>query len=366
MAEKLRVCMVGLEFGGTFISSLAAHPDVAGLGVCDLNLSTLRGVGDRFSIPHENRHASLEAVLDSGAYDAVVLFTPIPDHAAQVIAVMEAHLHCACAVPMATTVEDLRRISEVRRQTGRTYMMMETSLYTPEFLMVQDLYRAGEFGELQFLRGVWHCNLENHPRYWHGLPPMHYITHPLAPMLKLAGRKVAKVACYGSGAMRKSLQEVYQNPYPVETAIFQLGSEAVSAKVKPQGDAGRPLAVEVTSIVIETALQNKETFDLWGTKQSFTWATFYDDKHAFIRIWPAREGGPKSSYNTVFRFEAPNDVDRLPQAMRKLGPGSPQAHLVHEFVRACIEGRESEIDVDEASAYTEPGLLAHQAAMSGR
>jgi predicted dehydrogenase len=364
MAEKLRVCLVGLEFGSTFMSSLVAQPDVIGLGVCDTNLATLQKVGNRFSIPAENRHPSLEAVLDSNAYDAVVLFTPIPDHAQQAVAMMEAGLHCACAVPMATTVEDLRRITEVRRQTGRTYMMMETSLYTPEFLMVQDLHRAREFGELQIMRGVWHCNLENHPRYWHGLPPMHYITHPLAPMLKLAGRKVAKVACFGSGAMRKQLHEVYGNPYPVETAIFQLGGDAVSSKIKPRGDAGRPLAVEVTSIIIETALQNKETFDLWGTRQSFTWATFYDDKHALIRIWPAREGGPKSSANTVFRFEAPSDVDRLPAAMRGLGPGSPQAHLIHEFVRACLEGRESEIDVDEAAAYTEPGLLAHKAAMA--
>lgn len=363
MSEKLRVCVVGMEFGSTFMPAFVAHPDVASVGICDTNLNTLRAAGDRFNIAIENRHGTLDAVLDSGAYDAVALFTPIPDHAAHSIAVMEHHMHCACAVPMATTVEDLKRISEVRRQTGRTYMMMETSLYTPEFQLVQDLYRAGEFGEIQFMRGVWHNNLENHPRYWHGLPPMHYITHPISPMLRLAGRKVKEVACYGSGAMRPALTEVYGNPYPVETAIFQLGDEAISGKVKPKGDAGRPLAIEVTSIVIETALQNKETFDLWGTRQSFTWSTFYDDKHAFIRVWPAREGGPKSSPNTVFRFDAPSAHDRLPRELHWVSHRQPQPHLVHEFVRACLEGRESEIDVDEAAAYTEPGLRAHQAAM---
>jgi predicted dehydrogenase len=264
---------------------------------------------------------------------------------------------------MATTLEDLQRITAVRRRTGMTYMMMETSLYTPEFLLVQDLYRAGEFGQLQFLRGVWHNNLENHPRYWHGLPPMHYITHPLSPMLKLAGRKVAHVHCFGSGAMRPDLHSVYNNPYPVETAIFQLSSEPISSKVTPIDGPARPLAIEVTSIVIETALQNKETFDLWGTKQSFTWATFYDDKHAFIRIWPAREGGPKSSPNTVFRFDAPSAHDRLPRQLQWVSPRQPQPHLVHEFLRAILEHRDTQVDVEEAAAYSAPGIRAHAAAL---
>jgi predicted dehydrogenase len=363
MSEKLRIAVVGLTFGNTFMPAFTAHPNVAEVGVCDTNADTLGKVGDRYGIPGARRHPSLEHVLESRKYDAVALFTPIPDHAAHCIAVLEAGLHCACAVPMATTLQDIRRVSEVRRRTGKTYMMMETSLYTPEFLLVQDLYRAGEFGEIQFMRGVWHNNLENHPRYWQGLPPMHYITHPMSPMLKLAGRRVADVACFGSGDMREPLKAVYGNPYPVQTAIFQLGPDPISAKVEPVGRIDRPLTVEVTSIAIETAVQSKETFDLWGTKQSFTWASFHDDKHALIRMWAAKEGGPKGSPSAVFRFDAPSAHDRLPRELQWVSPRQPKPHLVHEFVRAVIEGRESDIDVEEAAAYCEPGIRAHAAAM---
>lgn len=366
MSDRLRVAVVGMEFGATFMPAMRAHPGVAYVGICDTNPRTLREAGARFGVPESRRHPNLDAVLASREYDAVALFTPIPDHAAHSIAVMEAGLHCACAVPMATMLEDMKRIADVRQRTGCTYMMMETSLYTPEFLMVQDLYRAGEFGEIQFMRGVWHNNLENHPGYWHGLPPMHYITHPISPMLRLAGRRVKNVASFGSGDMREEMKEVYGNPYPVETSIFQLGSDPISGKVKPVGDASRPLSIEVTSIVLETALQNKETFDLWGTKQSFTWRTFYDDKNALIRVWQAREGGPKSSPNTVFRFDAPSAHDRLPRELHWVGNREPQPHLVHEFVRACLEHRESEIDVEEAQAYSAPGVFAHAIAMKNR
>jgi len=33
---------------------------------------------------------------------------------------------------------------------------------------------------------------------------------------------------------------------------------------------------------------------------------------------------------------------------------------------ACLDNRESEIDVDEAAAYSAPGILAHQQAMRNR
>ena len=39
------------------------------------------------------------------------------------------------------------------------------------------------------------------------------------------------VHCFGSGCMRDELVQNYGNPYPVETAIFQLGDGKVAADV---------------------------------------------------------------------------------------------------------------------------------------
>jgi predicted dehydrogenase len=292
----------------------------------------------------------LDDVLDSGDYDAIALFTPIPDHARHVLQVLDAGLHCACAVPMTTTLEDIERVVAAQRRTGLVYMMMETSAATPEFFFLQQLIAAGEMGKLQFLRGVWHNNLENHPGYWQGLPPMHYITHPLGPLLALSGKSVRRVCCFGSGAMRQELHEIYGNPYPIETAIFKLRDS--------------DLTTQITSIVIETALQNKETFDLWGTKQSFTWATFRDDRHALTRMQPVWQDGPRSVRHTVFRFDAPSADERLPAPMRDIQPRRPHPHLVHEFVRAIVEGRQPWIDAPTAANWTAPGICAHQSAMN--
>ncbi len=71
--------------------------------------------------------------------------------------------------------------------------------------------------------------MEGWPSYWKGLPPMHYATHAISPLLYLSGQKATKVHCFGSGCMSDELVKKCGNPYPVETTIFQLGDGKVAA-----------------------------------------------------------------------------------------------------------------------------------------
>jgi len=108
-----------------------------------------------------------------------------PFHANQTIAVLEAGKHCACTVPMATSLDDLHRIVATQQRTGKTYMMMETAVYTREFLFVQSLMERGEIGGLQLLRGA-HYQTWKLARLLDGAAPMHYATHAISPLLCLA------------------------------------------------------------------------------------------------------------------------------------------------------------------------------------
>lgn len=339
--------VAGLQFGGEFLPPLLAHRHVSKVGICDVDRRRMAMIGDRLGIG--SRHERLEEMLASEDYDAICLFTPIPQHADQVVACMAAGKHVASAVPMATTVEDCRRIIAAVRAAGLNYMMMETSCANDEYFYVKYLHQQGRFGRIQFLRGRWHHNLENHPRYWLGLPPMHYVTHPVSPMLDLASRQAKKVCCFGSGVMRKELVDNYGNPYPVETAIFQL-------------DGPDPLAMEVTSMVFHTAVEPKETFDLHGEKSSFTWGLYRGDEHALVELHPARPNGPKTSPRTVYRMRVPSARDRLPEELREFGGAYP--HLVDEFVMSIVERRRPRIDEIAAARWTAPGLCAHQSAMA--
>ena len=216
--KKLKVALVGLGFGNCFLPIYLDHPNVETVIICDTDKERLQRMKAEY--PAAVVYESLDAILADDTVDAVHLVTPIPLHAEQSIAVLESGKHCACTVPMATSLEDIQRIVDARRRSGKNYMMMETTLYTYQFFYVQDMIAKGELGRIQFLRGCHYQDMTGWPWYWEGLPPMWYGTHAIGPMVALSGSRISKVHCFGSGTMDEQLHKQYGNPYPVETAIF--------------------------------------------------------------------------------------------------------------------------------------------------
>ena len=150
MSERLSVAIVGCNFGACFIPIYQQHPDVEAVALCDSNPVALEEVARRYRV--RRRYASLDEVLRAPDIAAVHLVTPPTVHAEHSIAVLESGRHCACTIPMAMTLEDLRGIIAARRRSGKNYMMMETAVYTREFLFVKELVDGGELGRITFAR----------------------------------------------------------------------------------------------------------------------------------------------------------------------------------------------------------------------
>ncbi len=364
--KKLRVAVVGLGFGAEFVPIHLHHPAVDSVAICDASPAVLDEVGDRFGI--ERRCTDLHAIIAADDIDAVHLVTPIPLHAQQAIAVLEAGKHCASTVPMATSIADLQALVAAQRRSGKVYMMMETAVYTREFLFVRDLLERGELGAIQFLRGAHYQDMEHWPSYWLGLPPMHYATHAIAPLLALAQRRAAKVHCFGSGRMRAELHRQYGNPYPVETAIFQL--------------EGGELAAEVTRSLFHTARAYSESFNVYAETMSFEWQQVESEQPVTFRMEPLQPGRGRPI--RVARVAVPDRQDLLPQEIRRFtqrgvydasashrsflqggGHGGSHPHLVHEFVSSIVEERTPVIDAVTAANWTAAGICAHESAMRG-
>ena len=361
---KLHIAIVGLGFGAEFVPIYLHHPDVARVTICDPLAARLKEIGDKFEIT--SRCGSLAEIIATKDIDAVHLVSPIPLHAEQAIAVLEAGKHCACTVPMATRLEDLRAIIAAGRKAQKNYMMMETAVYTREFLFVKGLAERGELGRIQFLRGAHYQDMENWPPYWLGLPPMHYATHAISPLLALARERATVVHCFGSGQMRPELHRQYGNPYPIETAIFQIG----------QGS----LAAEVTRSLFHTARAYTESFNVYGEDMTFEWQQIEEEDPVLFKMaaLSPKRGRPIS----IEHVQAPDRADLLPPQIGRFtrrgayddknphlsflqggGHGGSHPHLVHEFVRSIIEQRRPAIDAVTAANWTAAGICAHESAM---
>ena len=364
--NRIQVAVVGMGFGAAFVPIYLDHPQVEKLWICDANEAKLNKIGDRFHIA--NRCLDLRAILENQEITAVHLVSPIPLHAQQAIAVLEAGKHCACTVPMATCIDDIKAIVVAQRRSGKHYMMMETSVYTREFLYVKERYERGEFGRIQFLRGAHYQDMENWPDYWLGLPPMQYATHAISPLLALAGTRVESVHCFGSGWMRPELRVQYSNPFPVETAIFRL--------------EGLDVAAEVTRSLFHTAHAYTECFNLYGEAMSFEWQQIEEEDPVLFSMASLQPG--KGRPITIERIHVPDYAHLLPPEIAKYtrqfmyddqethlsflqggGHGGSHPHLVHEFVSSIVGGRSPRIDVVTAADWTAAGICAHQSAMQG-
>ena len=134
------------------------------------------------------RYTEFDELLADPNVDAVHINTPIPDHAPMSIAALKAGKHVACTVPMATTIEECRQIVEAQKQSGKKYMMMETVVYSREFLFVKELYDRASWAASSSSARSHQQEMAGWPGYWEGLPPMHYATHCVSPCLGLPGK----------------------------------------------------------------------------------------------------------------------------------------------------------------------------------
>ncbi len=365
--KKIKVALIGLGFGGAFAEIYKEHPDVSEIVIFDPNKKLEREFSDALGL--KAPYNTFDEILSDDTVDAVHLVSPIPCHEEQTVKVLNAGKHCACTVPMATSLEGLRKIVEAKRKSGKNFMMMETSLYTYQFFYVKKMLEAGELGRIQFLRGSHYQDMEKWPEYWKGLPPMFYGTHAIAPMTVLAGARASKVNCFGSGTMREELVRQYGNPYPIETAVFQF-------------DNG--LKGEVTRSLFETARVYKEGMAVLGSKKSFEWG-FEDNSDPYITSLEENSDPDVRGLPTPYEvIKTPNYYDDLPQSLRRFTVGdnydatNPQEslkvgagaghhgshpHLVNEFVRSIVEERKPWIDEILGAQITACGICAHESAM---
>jgi predicted dehydrogenase len=360
--RKVRIAIVGLGFGAEFIPIHQRHPHAELVGICQRSREKLDQVGKAFGVERRyERYADLLACPD---IDAVHINSPIPDHAPMAIAALEAGKHVMCTVPMATSVEDCRKIVDLAAKTGLRYMMAETVVYAREFLFVKQLSDRGDLGRIQFLQASHQQDMDGWPNYWPGLPPMHYATHCVGPCLALERKDAEEVSCFGSGRIREELIGHYGSPFAVETAHVRLRQSDVVARV-------------IRSL-FDTARQYRESFDVYGSKQSFEWQLCEHEQ-------PVLHTAKKPEPEIPARVPVPDFAHLLPEPIRRFttggvydsddhqhlsftqggGHGGSHPHLVHEFVTALVEGRDPYPNARQSANWTCTGILAHESAMQG-
>src|SRR6187401_447130 len=360
--KKVNVAIVGLGFGAEFIPIYQRHPHANLYAICQRDPKKLDTIGDAFGI--EKRYTDFKDVLKDPNVDAVHINSPIPDHGWMSIAALKAGKHVACTVPMATSVDECLEIIKLTQQTGLSYMMMETVVYAREYLFMKGMRDTGELGKIQFIQSSHQQDMDGWPNYWPGLPPMHYATHCVGPVLGLAGGEAEYVSCFGSGTIRAELIKHYNSPFAVETAHVKLKDSDLSAHVYRS--------------LFDVARQYRESFEVYGSKKSVEWPLI-EGRPLVIHT------GKRSEPEIPEEVHSPDYAHYLPESIQRFttkgvydtddhqhlsfiqgaGHGGSHPHLVHEFISSLINNKEPFPNAKQSANITCVGILAHESALQG-
>lgn len=161
MCSRQAVINVGVAGLGQGRSHLAAFHALEGsrvVAVADLNQALREKIAADYGI--DRVHATIEALLADDGVELVVIATPDHLHGTHAIMALDAGKHVLSEIPMATTIDECRRIVALADGTGLKYQMGNQVRYAHCLQDVQRLLRNGDMGEIFYGEGEYLHNLE--------------------------------------------------------------------------------------------------------------------------------------------------------------------------------------------------------------
>lgn len=205
MSNQVRVCIVGAgRAGKVHTNSLATYiPDGQPVAVVDPVAEARQVLGEQFGI--EARFESLEAALDSAAFDAVVITTPTFTHKVLAVTAAQAGKYVFLEKPMALSLAECDEIMAAVERNQVFLQMGFMRRFAPEFVAAAERLEAGEIGHPMMIKSLSHGP---------GLPP------PWARDMEKSNGMLAEVNSHDWDCVRWLMESTYQRVY-TEVANFK-------------------------------------------------------------------------------------------------------------------------------------------------
>jgi predicted dehydrogenase len=383
--KKLKVCIVGVgQFAQRFVRLFRAHPLVGEVSLCETLPERLDAQASRFKIARQ--FSSFDEVLRSDV-DAVAIFTQRWMHAPMALQALRAGKHVYCAVPAATTLEELHDLTETVRTTGLTYMMGETSFYYGARLYCKERWDAGDFGpfvygEAEYYHDMSHGFYEAY-KYsggdaWKGtasFPPMLYPTHSVAMILSVTGTRMTSVSCLGyvdkheDGVFKEDVS-LWKNTFSNQVGVFRTSDGGI-ARINEFRRVGQwgGRSVRIKLYGAEGSFEEQSNGAIWTSRRGPV-----VDVEDIVKCTDANPGELEEaiSVDEALRAEFTSGFGRVHQKYRRRLPESfvnqPNGHegshqfLTDDFVTAVVGGTIPTVSVWDAARYNAPGIVAHESA----
>ncbi len=350
--DKYRVGLVGAHRGAGLVSQFGVHPETEITALCDLNEARLADAGQGFGVPDSGLFTDYETFLNA-PIDIVVVGTPIQLHAEQTINAMESGRHVLSEVTAAWTVAECEQLVEAVKRTGQVYMLAENNCYLHYIREWKTWIEQGRLGDIfyaeaEYIHDIRHLlwDEESGEAFWRlARPPIYYCSHSLGPLLMMMDDRVVQVTAADSG------YGIVENRGPsclnMEVALCKTQKGAVIKILRSQVALREPPIHHFMLYGTKGVVENERTGGWTGSRG---------------KLYIEEEMAETDHYQII---DCPNSDPDAPAEAQGGGHGTTEYYLVRDFVDAVKANVRPPLDVIKATDMTVPGIIAHEAAMSG-
>jgi len=325
----LKAGIIGLGRGAAHMQVFKENPNVEVVAVCDIVRERAEGFARENNVPKAFDNYKDMLKLD---LDMVSVCTPLPYHAEHSIAAMKSGKHVISEVPAVYNLEECEQVVQTVEDTGLKYMLAENCCYSELSLGWKKLVDKGRLGKIIYAeaeyvhdcRGI--MKNENGLTWRASLPPIHYCTHSLGPLLFAMDDYCVSAVGFHTGC----------NVAPVLGAIDMEVGLFRTAK-------GATIKILCGFSVVR--------------KPAFHWYVMYGTKGSVETM--------RNSGNNAEKYLIDEQPDKMTEyLLDSAGHGTAEYRMIDEFVKSIINDTTPPIDVYKAMDYTAPGICAHISAES--
>lgn len=335
----ISVGVAGLRRGLSLLNTFAMYPGVEVVAVCDTDTAALERIGKEKGIAH--LYQEYEDLVRHDL-DCIVIGTPMPMHAAQAIAALEAGRHVFSEVPAVASLAEAEALVRAARKARGKYMLAENCCYWAFIESWRKSVSEGAIGKVVYAEAeyIHDCrslmrDAAGNPTWRTRLPPIQYCTHSLGPLLLITGdRCLTATGMHPGSNVAPDLGVI-----DMEVGLFK-------------GESGAVYKILCGfSVVREPSFHY---YTLYGTHGCLERARGEDKTLAYFDSVPHLRG--------MISYPLSTNHTRAPSGATVGGHGTCEYFMVADLLEAIREDRNPSIDIDFAMDMTLPGICAHLSA----
>ena len=154
--DKVRIGIIGIGNMGSHHAKDIAAGEIPGgelAAVCDCNPERLEWAKETFG-DKVKLFDNAEALLGSGAADAIIIATPHYDHPTLAIKALNKNLHVLIEKPAGVYTGQVREMNEAALKTDRVFGIMYNQRTNPLYRKVREMLRQGTLGEIKRINWI--------------------------------------------------------------------------------------------------------------------------------------------------------------------------------------------------------------------